>query len=202
MLQVRVLSPLQIQSPWYTSCMHYTKPKLVNIVILLGVVAIVLGVIWRMWQPDTTRMAADLERINFSSQQYRDLLEQSKVASQTHQDISQLKRYLAINDLDERVTKIKYHDPDQALKNSRTDYTTLRTNNIHFIDGPNVGNPRMECKNTADQLEKIELFTTLTNQLVSGGGYARTAYLCGDEYVVSQFYDPRGVEWVGPFTLK
>ncbi len=59
----------------------------------------------------------------------------------------------------------------------------------------------MECINGDDSVEKVELFTNIADQLVVGGGFSRTAYFCGEEYVVEQFYDPLGVYWVGPFTL-
>lgn len=180
------------------------KPNKATIIVLAILLVVALGaIVWLSLSPrffkNATTVLNNQERIAYSSEQYQELLKKSQHTEATTEPIQ---LYLAINDLDERVAKLQYHDPDEVLRNSTTDYTTLKTTNLHFIDGPNVYNPRMECSNGEEQPEQITLFTTVANQAVLGGGYSRTAYLCGDEYIVSQFDDAVGIDWVGPFTLE
>ncbi len=172
--------------------MTNTKQKLQLIALIAIVIISVAGYYWFGVQLKSTNDDIYADHIIGMSQV--DTIPQAQPGDP-------IKTYMVVNDFnepgdnDQYPQEYKYHSYKEVFPDGVIDPKTLATTEIQF-EGSII-----TCKSSGDSAIETKLFYTQANQPVAGGAFSRTAYHCGNEYVIEQFDDAIGMRWAGPFML-
>lgn len=182
------------------------KPRLLYIAIPIGVllgILLIAFVYFSQFFVDSNAWqflsAYNYEKVEYNSAkhlEYEDLLN-ADIAGDVDLAREDIDSVLVVN-TSETVQMLRKRHQSPFLKTRGKTFDSTKSDTFE-----RVGTTRLlTCTATGQEAEEVPVYFTQYNAIVFGGGWSRSAQICGDEYVLYEYDDPIGHSQFGPFKLR